>query len=866
MADREREHPPAGARTSGREELERLAARARAARAEAAAAAQPPKKKLTGVCFSGGGIRSASFCSGVLCWLASSNLLPHVDYISGVSGGGFVACSFADWAVHNPGDVRTWIGAYMANFERNCGYMLDFSSPGRGALDLVVFVFFLLLFLAVVMLTVVPYAIPVGYTLGWAFEGVLWQEVDSELVLDETVWTTDETRSLRMLAVLAGALLAVLLARGLFTPARRANVRAVLACAAFLVALTTGIYVLLLLSAHLGETQVDDYLTIALMGLMLLPAIAPGMFSSNKTDLIVFAFLIVLYGKIANVIVNSDSDDFLDNVLGSEAWRALHFAAAAVIVANPLLDALKHRLMHWFYRWRLQRAFFFKRALLGFGGTRLADARHLPFELISCASANLWRVKARTLWRSSTREWDVFTQVPDTEASRPAPPRPAPPRRAPPGPSPHGARQRLTIADACSISAAVVSANMGTYTRSDVRPVLVLLGLGLGRWVRTARWSPLQALAWGLNMAAFAPFLVAAFTFPRHIWVNLLVVPALALLLLLVRGAPRELGLHLSGLPMVQLVRQVFGFSFRTFGAGRVPSHVFLSDGGHAENLGLLPLLARRCERLLCVDAGFDPDTHCTSFLACLEEARQRYGCSFFPGNPARRKMREEFLVDFRRRFQEPDPRAGPAPRSHQFFVRYADGTVGQILYLKTRPLEPPARWLEPAPGLGPGDVGPTGALLRRRPRPPPADHRARLPSDFLPRRRAGQLRPRPLLGGLGLGSPGGGSCRRRRPHGGRGAGPPPPLVGAPVPEPRPGPPPRHLPAPAAPARRRRGGRLQPAAGGVRESEGREEEEGASPGGSRVVGGRLAGHRPGPRLALGPRPARSASWGWLALP
>src|SRR5947208_3511798 len=45
---------------------------------------------LTGLTCSGGGIRSASFCLGVLQGLQSKNVIEHLDYLSTVSGGGYV--------------------------------------------------------------------------------------------------------------------------------------------------------------------------------------------------------------------------------------------------------------------------------------------------------------------------------------------------------------------------------------------------------------------------------------------------------------------------------------------------------------------------------------------------------------------------------------------------------------------------------------------------------------------------------------------------------------------------------------------------------------------------------------------------------
>ena len=54
-------------------------------------------ENLVGLAFSGGGIRSATFNLGVLQGLAELSLLKHFDYLSSVSGGGYIASWFAAW-------------------------------------------------------------------------------------------------------------------------------------------------------------------------------------------------------------------------------------------------------------------------------------------------------------------------------------------------------------------------------------------------------------------------------------------------------------------------------------------------------------------------------------------------------------------------------------------------------------------------------------------------------------------------------------------------------------------------------------------------------------------------------------------------
>jgi len=53
--------------------------------------------KLQGICFSGGGIRSATFNLGVLQGLAKMGALDHFDYLSSVSGGGYIHEWLAAW-------------------------------------------------------------------------------------------------------------------------------------------------------------------------------------------------------------------------------------------------------------------------------------------------------------------------------------------------------------------------------------------------------------------------------------------------------------------------------------------------------------------------------------------------------------------------------------------------------------------------------------------------------------------------------------------------------------------------------------------------------------------------------------------------
>src|SRR5918912_547241 len=57
----------------------------------------PLQPKRSALCLSGGGIRSATFCLGVLQGLARLNLLDKFDYLSTVSGGGYIGSWLTAW-------------------------------------------------------------------------------------------------------------------------------------------------------------------------------------------------------------------------------------------------------------------------------------------------------------------------------------------------------------------------------------------------------------------------------------------------------------------------------------------------------------------------------------------------------------------------------------------------------------------------------------------------------------------------------------------------------------------------------------------------------------------------------------------------
>jgi hypothetical protein len=86
-----------------------LCSRAGALRAVYAAIASHARAsggKLSALCLSGGGIRSATFNLGVLQALARADLLHRFDYLSTVSGGGYIGSWLQSWIARERENAR----------------------------------------------------------------------------------------------------------------------------------------------------------------------------------------------------------------------------------------------------------------------------------------------------------------------------------------------------------------------------------------------------------------------------------------------------------------------------------------------------------------------------------------------------------------------------------------------------------------------------------------------------------------------------------------------------------------------------------------------------------------------------------------
>lgn len=93
---------------------------------------------------------------------------------------------------------------------------------------------------------------------------------------------------------------------------------------------------------------------------------------------------------------------------------------------------------------------------------------------------------------------------------------------------------------------------------------------------------------------------------------------------------------------------------------------MLLSDGGHVENLALLPLLKKKLKKIIVVDGGYkhDEKLYGDSLLNALMLARKKLNCSFLSDRGG------DVISDLLEKFVK-SARAGEAGKKLPRFFRF---------------------------------------------------------------------------------------------------------------------------------------------------------------------------------------------------
>jgi hypothetical protein len=584
---------------------------------------------FTGLALSGGGIRSASFSLGVLQGLTRADAIRHMDYLSTVSGGGYVGASMTIAMSKNGGYfpfarsasdvgetpetqhirdnarylVPNGIGSAVAAL---AVYLRGIAMNALVLLPILLAAAALIVFLypdtkALVSSTVLGSIIKIGGAVFCA----LWAAY-AILVSVAPIASLRQRQHLAIAAAvfLAAYLLVVILAlqpclmRAIFqedmlialppdsSPAPKEQLfeRLLLGFAQFIKMLSPAALLILPFVKKLGVKALTPTkggwigLATQIASRILL------LFAAAIVPLVLYLFMIKLaywgvgvstcdrqfipltecHARIVNIWDHApDLLRSLTEYSGFSIPELYALGALLLFLSWPFLSVNANSL-HQLYRDRLGSAFFFEPGEHGapvsaddFQLTKI-DPRLTPYHLIN-TSLN---VPGSEHANRRGRDADFFlfskrfigsdvTGYVETEAAETV-------------------VDRLNIGTAMAISGAAVAPNMGTASIKPLSPTLAFLNFRLGRWL--------------LHPSAIAARVASIQGGRRYSWRQRIPGPRY-----LLREAFSKSGL---GLKKDAHIRTGF---------------IFLTDGGHLENLGVYELLRRRCRLIVAVDAEEDP-------------------------------------------------------------------------------------------------------------------------------------------------------------------------------------------------------------------------------------------------------------------
>ena len=662
---------------------------------------QPVPCTATGLALSGGGIRSAAVCLGAIQALARRGRFLGIDYLSTVSGGGYIgSCLSAAMSLRGgssyPFGTDIVDSDAVAHLRNYSNYLMPRGRSGlRNCADAAVIVLRGLLANSVIALTMllglalITYALAVGISAVPLLQRFGWQPAGVSLALR----TFTSKGPPFVPALMLGAVLALLLigwailcsnpkdsqppsdTRGLLLSSARTFLIATLALAIIglqplLIEMVDAVHRMGLNASPLGQWLTSLWVSLAgLTGIISGLSGTIGRFldatlrTSRKSTIAlrlaargaIFIAACVLplslwlaYLILAAALIHAWPMSFPVSpwIHGLFLWKTADdvppllapamtiFAIGAWICA--MLGANGYSL-HRFYRDRLSTAFLFDATIRPeprpLDDLRLSELQgsYGPYHILNAAL----NIQASAEANRRGRNADFFIFTPDFIGSD-LTMYTSNGRRVGLGLAPTIGMEevvpQLDLATAVAISGAAISANMGSSTIRVLSPTLALLNVRLGYWLSNPR-----ALA---RKAVVRPGVV---TLLRHL---------------------RE---------KFWLLTEMLNLQDET------SPLVFLSDGGHIENLGIYELLKRGCQTIIAIDAEADPDLAFPSLLKLERYARIDLG--------VRISLPWEEIAGFARSVgNHIDQGFRPARRGPHCAVGriyYPDGNVGVLVYFK---------------------------------------------------------------------------------------------------------------------------------------------------------------------------------------
>lgn len=587
--------------------------------------------KLTGLCLSGGGLRSAAFSLGALqalffhCGKRSAkgrSDLPMIDYISSVSGGGYMAACMSLGMTRSGGEFP-FGDANNGSTETSTTRHLRDNSRYLLAGGIVSFIFVYLRGVIAGLMCILPPLIAVAAILALFFHEPRMLETPPWAIgWFKEAYVTSYIPVISFAAICAMALLALLaVVVSLFSPFQAVSARRRFAAivGAFL---GVPLLVVLVLEGHVAllrayfvsdgtlfgpeggvsflsvtagklrdwaQTVAPFFFALTALALPFIKRIAESAAQTTQTTYsakfasvlsritlpvlaIIVPFLLWLLMMVM-AITMIEKGYFLFEKATPTWW--LPGAIAVFLVSYFLIDYNANSL-HNIYRDRMSRAFLAsgkalaekdsdKRKELLNDDDRIAlseiSTDHTPYHLINTAL----NIPGSAWANQRGRNADFFIYSPkfiggeltgyiDTKSAE-------------------SRVSTFNLGTAMAVSGAAVAPNMGMLSVRLMSITLAVLNLRLGRWAANPR-----------RLKDASEVTYRHFPGARHF----------------LREAFNKTGIGSTD--------NGKGEAGAAMASGANKPFVYLSDGGHIENLGAYELLRRRCRLVICVDGERDPD------------------------------------------------------------------------------------------------------------------------------------------------------------------------------------------------------------------------------------------------------------------
>jgi hypothetical protein len=669
---------------------------------------------LAGLALSGGGIRSASFCLGALQALDNAGVLKNIDYLSTVSGGGYIGTSLSAAMTHAKGDFPftsslTQDEPYPVQHIRNhSNYLFPHGSINvfynvaiylRGLLANALLILPWLLVLAAITIFFKPDSESLHVSIRGTFPAAfnadhfgatlialcvfglllliwgLWRSLDItswEAEIDiGSPWTLVSAIVLILLLFIVFCELQPFVLDAIFKSAARPGgifssfVGWLQALAAVLAPFSAAVA---FFSRSFGRLlkQGAERPSLAALASRAAGRAAVYIAGAAIPFLLWMAYLYLCFAGIKDLNISgyhaplwlSDVSQrwFGDNPRFGTPIAWFYLAIGIVLFLLSLLLAPNANSLHRLYRDRLSKAFLFdptriegrrsgtgfKRESVSVSGLALTDRlKYEDFELASIDRFKLsqisWvdtpfplintalNIQGSKYANRRGRNADFFVFSPKFIGS--------------------GATQyvktkefedgvpELDLATAMAVSGAAASSNMGASSIKALTPTLAILNIRLGYWVAN----------------------------------------------------PRQLAQDRKPSSVFASVFDQFYFLQELLGLMRESSGtIYLTDGGHIENLGIYELLRRRCELIIAVDAEADPEMSFRSLVALQRYARIDLGVLIDLPWAEIRDATRDASKEIAESGGLPPNAASHGPHCAVGKIIYPQGREGILLYVKS--------------------------------------------------------------------------------------------------------------------------------------------------------------------------------------